>query len=166
MGDKRNIEKNIHRIDGQLYETIIVKDDQGNQVQSFDIPLKVELKIQDLIEIIVGASILAVPVAFTEEVWNMGEDLAWFNIILLNIVGILFLASFIYFKSYRMHLTLYRMEFYKRVLTTFLLSLIIVGLLLTIVDKCPWFTDFDIASKRVLIGAFPAAMSATVTDNF
>jgi hypothetical protein len=52
-----------------------------------------------------------------------------------------------------------------RVVTTYLLSVIIVGLLLTIVDKCPWFTDFDVALKRTLIGAFPASLSATVTDN-
>jgi uncharacterized membrane protein len=104
-------------------------------------------------------------VAFTEEVWNMGDELHWYNVILLNTVCLLFMGSFIYFKSYRKHLELYRNEFYKRVLSTFLLSVLIVGILLTIVNKCPWLTDFDLALKRVLIGSFPAAMSATVTDN-
>ena len=165
MAGSNAFEKEITRIDGQLYETITVKDDQGNSVQSFQFPLKVELKLQDLMEIVVGASILAVPVAFTEEVWNMGDDLHWYNVALLDIVGLLFMGSFTYFKSYRKHLDLYRNEFYKRVLSTFLLSVLIVGILLTIVDKCPWITDFDLALKRVLIGSFPAAMSATVTDN-
>ena len=36
---------------------------------------------------------------------------------------------------------------------------------LTVVDKCPSFTDFDVALQRTMIGAFPAAMSAKVTDN-
>ena len=165
MGNQDNIEKKITRVDGQLYETITIKDDAGKAVQSFEIPLKVELKLQDVLEIMVGASILAVPVAFTEEVWNMGDELHWYNVILLNTVCILFMGSFIYFKSYRKHLDLYRNEFYKRVLSTFLLSVLIVGILLTIVNKCPWLTDFDLALKRVLIGSFPAAMSATVTDN-
>ena len=123
------------------------------------------MRIQDILEIMVGASILAVPVAFTEEVWNMGDELTWLRVISLNLVSILFMGSFIYFKSYRKHLKLYRFEFYKRVLSTFLISVLIVGILLSIVNKCPWTTDFDLALKRVLIGAFPAGMSATVTDN-
>jgi uncharacterized membrane protein len=165
MGNKDNVEKKITRVDGQLYEIMTIKDDTGRAVQSFEIPLKVELKLQDVLEIMVGASILAVPVAFTEEVWNMGDELHWYNVILLNTVCLLFMGSFIYFKSYRKHLELYRNEFYKRVLSTFLLSVLIVGILLTIVNKCPWLTEFDLALKRVLIGSFPAAMSATVTDN-
>ena len=132
---------------------------------TFEIPLKVEVKLQDILEIMVGASILAVPVAFTEEVWNMGDELHWYNVLMLNTVCILFMGSFIYFKSYRKHLHLYRTEFYKRVISTFLLSVLIVGILLTIVNKCPWISDFDLALKRILIGSFPAAMSATVTDN-
>ena len=165
MGDQSNIDKKIERIDGELYETIDVKDDNGKVVQTFNVPLKVELKLQDLMEIMVGASILAVPVAFTEEVWTMGDNLAWFNIILLTLVGMIFMGSFIYFRSYRKHLNMYRKEYYTRLFSTYLLSILIVGLLLTIVDKCPWFTDFDLAMKRVLIGTFPAAMSATITDN-
>lgn len=165
MSEEPKYEKQIHRIDGQLYETIIIKDDEGKRVQQFDIPLKVELKIQDVLEIIVGASILAVPVAFTEEVWNMGDDLGWFNIALLNMVALLFLGGFMYYKNYRKHLAMYRGEFYKRLISTYLLSIIIVALLLTIVGKCPWLSDFDLALKRVLIGSFPAAMSATVTDS-
>lgn len=165
MGDESNIKKEIHRVNGHLIETIMITDDSGKKVQSFQFPLKVELEVQDLLEIIVGASILAVPVAFTEEVWNMGDEIPWFNLILLNLTSILFMGSFIYFKSYRKHIHLFRPEFFKRVITTFLLSILIVGLLLTLVNKCPWISDFDLALKRVLVGSFPAAMSATVTDN-
>lgn len=49
--------------------------------------------------------------------------------------------------------------------TTFLISALIVAILQTIVDKCPWMTSLDLASKRVFIGAFPAGMRATVTDD-
>lgn len=165
MTDKDKYEKYIQRIDGQLYETLIIKDDDGNQVQKFDVPLKVELKIQDLLEIVVGASILAVPVAFTEEVWTMGDELPWLNVMLLNLVALLFMGGFMYYKGYRQHLKMYKNEYYKRLLSTFLLAVLIVAILLTIVNKCPWVSDFDLAMKRVLIGSFPAAMSATVTDS-
>ena len=165
MSEKDKYEKTIHRVDGQLYETIIIKDDDGNQVQKFDLPLKVELKIKDVLEIIVGASILAVPVAFTEEVWTMGDELPWLNILLLNVVALIFMGGFMYYKGYRRRLNMYRNEYYKRLFSTFFLSVLIVAILLTIVDKCPWISDFDLAMKRVLIGSFPAAMSATVTDS-
>ena len=137
----------------------------GKELQNINVPLKVELKIRDILEVIVGASILSIPVAFTKEVWNMGDDLHWMNIIALSAVSLLFLGSFIYYTSYRKRLELFRKEYYKRIFFTYFLSILVVGLLLFIVDKAPWFTDFDIALKRTIIGAFPASMSATVTDN-
>lgn len=165
MDELKNVDRKTERINGQLYQIFIVKDDQGKELQRINVPLKVELRIHDIQEIIVGASILAVPVAFTEEVWNMGDQLPWLNVSALSLVSFLFLGSFIYFTSYRSHLKMFKNEYYKRILSTFLLAVIVVGLLLTIVDKCPWFTDFDLALKRTLIGAFPASLSATVTDN-
>jgi hypothetical protein len=48
MGNKDNVEKKITRVDGQLYEIMTIKDDTGRAVQSFEIPLKVELKLQDV----------------------------------------------------------------------------------------------------------------------
>ena len=165
MESTKKIDREIKRIDGQLYEIFIIKDDQGAELQRINVPLKVELKIHDILEVIVGASILSVPVAFTEEVWNMGDTLPWFNAILLSVVSIGFLGSFVYYTSYRKRLRLFRNEYYKRVFFTYLLSIIVVGLLLMIVDKAPWFTDFDLALKRTIIGAFPASMSATVTDS-
>jgi uncharacterized membrane protein len=165
MEELKNVKKTTHRIDGQLYETFIISDDMGKELQNINVPLKVELKIRDILEVIVGASILSIPVAFTEEVWNMGDDLYWMNIIALSAVSLLFLGSFIYYTSYRKRLELFRKEYYKRIFFTYFLSILVVGLLLFIVDKAPWFTDFDIALKRTIIGAFPASMSATVTDN-
>lgn len=60
---------------------------------------------------------------------------------------------------------MFKAEYIKRVVFSFLLSVIIVGLLLTRVDKCLWVTDFDLALKRTQIGAFPASLSATVMDD-
>ncbi len=165
MEELKNVERVDKLIDGDPYEIIIIKDDQGNELQRINIPLKVEIRIHDVLEIIVGASILSIPVAFTEEVWNMGDELPWLNVLALSGVSLLFLSSFIYFTSYRNHLLMFSRAYFTRVVSTFLLSVLIVGILLTIVNKCPWFTDFDLALKRTLIGAFPASMSATVTDN-
>jgi hypothetical protein len=43
-------------------------------------------------------------------------------------------------------------------------SLIVVGVLLTIIENCPWQTDYILAIKRIIIVAFPASMSATIAD--
>lgn len=165
MEESEKYRREIQRIDGRLYDIFIINDNNGKEVQRINVPLKVELGKHDLLEVIVGASILSVPIAFTEEVWNMGDQLAWSNISALTFIGILFLGVFNYAISYGKRFKLYRKEYVKRVVTTYLLSVLIIGLLLTVVDKCPWFTDFDIALKRVLIGAFPASMSATVADS-
>ncbi len=161
-----NIETEFHRVEGKLYEDIRILGDDGQVLRTIQVPLKVEMKIRDYLEVIVGASILAVPVAFTEEVWNLGEQLPWLNALTLSAVGFSFMAAFVYFSAYRKHLNMFRWEFLKRVFSTYLLSIIVVGALLTIVDKCPWFSEFDVAMKRVLIGAFPASLSATLTDSF
>ena len=165
MEEHEKFKREVHRIDGKLYDIFIVMDNKGNEVQRINVPLKVEVGIHDFLEIMVGASILAVPIAFTQEVWDMGDQLAWINVLVLSLIGMLFLGTFIYVTSYRKRFTMYRNEYFKRVISTYLLSVLIIGLLLTVVDKCPWITDFDVALKRVLIGAFPASMSATVTDN-
>ena len=89
MEEIKNVDQKIERINGQLYDTLIIKDDQENELQRINVPLKVELRLHDIMEILVGASILAVPVAFTEEVWNMGDELPWLNVFLLSLVALL-----------------------------------------------------------------------------
>ena len=160
-----NVKTEYQRIEGKLYENVMILDDEGKTLRTLHVPLKVDMKIRDYLEVIVGASILAIPVAFTEEVWDLGQNLPLVNVFLLSLVGFIFMAGFIYYSAYRRRIKMFKWEFLKRVLSTFLLAIIVVGLLLTIVNKCPWITDFDIALKRVLIGAFPASMSATVTDS-
>ena len=44
--------------------------------------------------------------------------------------------------------------------------MIVVGALLTVIQKAPWTTDTLLAVKRMLIVAFPASMSAAVSDAF
>ena len=45
-----------------------------------------------------------------------------------------------------------------------MISLIVVMLILTIIQKCPWGVDNILALKRIIIVAFPAAMSGTLSD--
>lgn len=144
---------------------IKIKDDSGQVIRTFQFPLKVEIKLKDILEILVGSSILAIPVAFTQEVWDLGRDLKFFNVLTLSFIGFMFMAAFVYYSAYRHHLKMFRNEYLGRVFTIYILSLMVVGILLTVIGQCPWLSDFDVAIKRVMIGAFPASMSATVTDS-
>jgi len=127
-------------------------------------PLMVEFRPRDLMQVIIGAAILAVPVAFTEETWRLGETLPFRNVLILSGVSVLFIALFVYFNFYRFMSRGHAFEYVKRVLAVYFFSLVVVGALLTIIQKAPWTTDVLLAAKRTLIVAFPASMSAAVSD--
>ncbi len=153
----------VKRLGETLHKVIPLLDSAGEIVQYAVKPLMVELKLRDLVQIVVGASILAVPVAFTEEVWNLGERLPNRNIGGLMLLSIVFVGLFVYFNFYRGFLRRYAFEFVKRVAAIYLLSLLCVGAILYLVQQLP-LADPGVALKRAIIVAFPASMSAAVSD--
>ncbi len=127
--------------------------------------LKPKLTVADTLKILVGASMLAIPTALTEEVWNLGKVLSWTNVTLMLVVEYVIIAAFIILESYKDHKRVYLREESKRVLAILLLSGGIVGLFLALADQLPLLTDSSVALKRVIIGMLPASMSATVLDS-
>ncbi|MDP3995324.1 MAG: DUF2391 family protein [Patescibacteria group bacterium] len=127
-------------------------------------PLRTEFRPKDLLQIIIGASILAVPVAFTEETWSLGGSLPLSNVLILGGVSLVFIGAFVYYNYYRNKFARHWAEYVKRVISTYLFSLAVVAGLLTIIQVAPWSQDFLLALKRVIIVAFPASMSAVVAD--
>lgn len=154
----------IRRIGGYLHRVIPIVDSAGKVVSYTLKPWMVEFRPRDLMQIIVGACILAVPVAFTEETWNLGKELPLRNILFLSGLSLVFIALFVYFNFYRFTMRGYIFEYCKRVLAVYLVSLLVVGVILTIIQKCPWGDDNWLSIKRILIVAFPASMSAAVSD--
>lgn len=164
QNENETIKRTIKRINGYLKEFIVVLDSSGRVVNQFVQPLMVELKPRDVMQIILGASILAVPIGFTEEAWTLGETLPTKNIVYLTILGFSFVAIYVYFNFYKNHLKNHVIEFFKRVFAIYFLSLVVVGVLLTIIDKCPWGIDNALAIKRILVTGFPCTMGAAVSD--
>lgn len=156
--------EHIKRIGGYLHRVVPIMDETGKVVQHVLKPLMVEFRPRDLMQVIVGASILAVPVAFTEETWKLGAELELGNVLLLSGMSILFIALYVYFNFYKFHLRSHVLEYAKRVFSIYFFSLLVVALLLTIIERCPWGTDSLVAIKRILIVAFPASMSAAISD--
>ena len=149
---------------GYLHSIIPILDSSGKVIESVVKPLMVELRMRDVMQILVGSSILAIPMAFTEETWKLGQTLPLTNVIILAMVSILFIGLFVYVNFYRFYLREFVWEYIKRVISIYMLSLLVVGLLMTLIQQCPWGTDNLLAIKRIIIVTFPASMSATVTD--
>ena len=154
----------VERIGGYLHRIAPVLDNTGKIIDYVTTPLMVELRPRDLMQIVVGATILAVPVAFTSEVWELGQTLPLINIIVLGAISFTFVAAFVYYNFYRRLIRDFYWEYLKRVLTIYLFSLLVVGLLLTLIGKAEWGIDNLTAIKRMIIVAFPASMSAAVSD--
>lgn len=154
----------VKRIGGYLHRVVSIVDGTGKVIQTAVTPFMVELKPRDILQILVGASILAIPVGLTEEVWQLGQNLPTANVVVLGVITVVFTALFIYYNIYRFHLKEHWWDYLKRVTATYVLSLLVVAGLLTVIDKCPWGTDDLLAIKRIIISAFPACMSATISD--
>jgi uncharacterized membrane protein len=56
----------IQRIGRLLHKITPIMDNAGRVIQYVTNPLMVELRPRDVMQIIVGASVLAIPVGFTE----------------------------------------------------------------------------------------------------
>ena len=165
MEEKIEIKQStIKRIGGYLHRVTPVADKSGEILSYVLKPLMVEFKLRDIFQVSVGSALLAIPVSFSEEAWKLGEILPNTNIIGITTFSLILTSVFVYFNFYRLNFKGHELDFVKRVLGTYLISMLIVGIILTLIDKCPWGLDNLLAVKRIVIVAFPAAMSGTLSD--
>ncbi len=150
---------------GQLHGVIDVRDESGKIVDRIFQPLMLEFRLEDVFQIVIGAAALALPVAYSEEAWNLGESLPLANIVMIILLSLSFISLFVYFHFYRGHLRGYAVEYVKRTLGAYVISLVVVAVILTVIQQCPWGVDNALAFKRIIIVAFPAAMAGTVVDS-
>jgi len=162
--EEKKPDSTVKRIGGYLHRVVPIADSAGKVLNYVLSPLMVEFRLRDLMQVIVGASILAVPMAFTGETWDLGAQLPLANVLGLSALSVLFIALFVYFNFYRFTFKGHVFQYCKRVVAIYVFSLLVVGLILTIIQKCPWGVDNLLAIKRVMIVAFPASMGAVVSD--
>lgn len=128
-------------------------------------PLFHEFHFKDVLQVIIGASILAIPVGFQEEVWEFGKTLPIINIFGFVIISFLFISLFTYYHYHKEHgLKKHHKHFIKRVVLTYFLAFFVVAILLTLIQKAPWQTDWILTFKRIVLVTFPASMSGTIAD--
>ncbi|MBW3019975.1 DUF2391 family protein, partial [Candidatus Woesearchaeota archaeon] len=83
-------------VSGKLKEVITVKDEKGNIIHKTVYPIMVEFYLTDVMQVIIGSSILAMPIAFTEETWNLGSSLPMLNVFSIMAISLLFISLFVY----------------------------------------------------------------------
>jgi len=154
----------LKRIGGQLHKIISLKDSKDNVFEKIVIPFPVEFTFRDAFQVLAGASLMMVPVALTEEVWTLSEELPLINVQWLVVLSILTIALFVYFNFYKSNLKGHVIDYFKRTIFTYVIALFAAGVFLTIIDKCPWGIDNLLAIKRIIFVAFPASMSGTISD--
>ncbi|MBW3015756.1 DUF2391 family protein [Candidatus Woesearchaeota archaeon] len=119
---------------------------------------------KDFVQVMIGAAILAIPVGFTEETWHLGDNLPFLNILGFFLVSLIFISIFVYYTYYRNQMKNHLGEFFKRVFFTYVTSFFVVTMLLVLIQRAPWSTNWVLAFKRTVIVTFPSCMSAAIAD--
>ena len=161
---KQNIETEIKRINGYLKEVVTFFDDSGKPISQIMNPVMVELRPRDITQIFVGALLVASPLCFTEEIWNLSIDLKMLNVYLMAFFSFLSVTFFVYFNFYRFKLKGNIAQFVKRIIAIYAISTASVIFVLFLIDKFPILSQPNVAIKRVIIIGFPSIFGAAITD--
>ena len=155
----------IERIDGDLHSVKTFFDEDGNLIERSATPLMLEFEIKDFCQILVGAAVLSIPMAYTEEVWVLGEKLPLPNMIGVIIASLTFVGMFGYFIFYKDHFRGYQWELTKRVVFVYLITFVVSAMILCLLQKLPMMSDPLTALNRTVLVAFPGCFSGTVVDS-
>ena len=140
-----------------------VADEKGNRIATVTGPLKVEFRLEDFCQLVAGACVMAMPVALTEEVWNLGETLSAARALLILVFSILTLTVFIWGLFYGKRIVQYHRHFLKRAVSAYLVTFCVSLTLLFLFDKAP-LDDLKVTLTRTILVAFPASFAATAVD--
>lgn len=164
MKDQGPTQPEIQRIGRYLHRITPIFDKSGRLIQYAVTPLMVELHPRDVAQIAVGASVLAIPTALAEEAWRLGATLPLPNILGLFVLSIIFVSVFVYTNFYRGQFHQHWLQCLARIAITYLLSALVVGILLTLLQQSPWGVDNLVAIKRIILVTLPASLSGTISD--
>jgi uncharacterized membrane protein len=153
----------IQRVGGRLHRISEVIDDDGTVISRVAAPLRVEFKLEDVAQLLTGALMLAVPVALTEEVWVLGEELPVFRIYLIAGLSLAVNAFFVKMLFYPGELWAFRVEFFKRVFVGYAIAVAAALIMLSLIGK-GLLVDPYLAMRQAVIIALPASFAATAMD--
>tara|TARA_B110000305_G_C19246854_1_gene542769 strand:- start:75 stop:473 length:399 start_codon:yes stop_codon:yes gene_type:complete len=123
-----------------------------------------KLNLEDVIQVSVGASAFAVPVAFSEESWNLSRTLPWCNVAFIVFISLLFVALYAYQVIFQGEVKHRLGGFVTRILVDYMITALIVFIILIALNRMPILSEPIIALKRIIVLSFPASMGGVVID--
>jgi uncharacterized membrane protein len=127
---------------------------------------KHSINAEDIIQVIIGASALTVPVAFSEESWRLSETLPLLNVIMLLILSLMFIGLYSIQGIFQGKVKHRLYHFVFRIIIIYGLTVIAVFTILIALNRMPLFDEPIIALKRIILLSFPASMGGVIVDGF
>lgn len=121
---------------------------------------------EDLGQISIGAFALSVPIAFSQEAWDLAASLPMGNLLLVVGLSLGFIALYAYQSVFQARIHSRILVFLLRIILAYTLTLVVVSIVLLALDKWPLLTEPYLALKRTLLIAMPASMGAIIVDSF
>ncbi len=128
--------------------------------------IKLYFNSEDASQIAIGAFAMAMPIAFTQEAWQMAETLPLINLVLLALLSLFFLTHYTYFSLFQSDIKYRVFSYVVRIFLAYFITLIVVGLILLALNKFPIQSEPWLALKRLVIIAMPASLGAIIVDSF
>lgn len=128
--------------------------------------MSMSFNLEDVGQVAVGSFALAVPIAFSEEAWKLGETLPLMNLSLVFILSIAFLSFYAYESVFQADIKYRIPVFVSRIIFAYLIAAVVVSLVLFSLDKFPLLTDTYVALRRLIVVTMPASMGAIIVDSF
>ena len=156
-------ESKLHRVDGRLHLVHYVTDENGEKIATVTLPLKVEFRLEDVAQLAAGACVMGLPVAVTEEVWNLGETLPVGRTLLVLFISVITVGTLIWGLFYGKRINEFPGSFLTRAISAYVVTFAVAFLLLWLFDKAP-LDDLGVALTRTVLVAFPASFAAVAVD--
>ena len=128
--------------------------------------MKLSFNMEDISQIVVGSAVLAVPISFSEEAWDIGVSLPFYNMLLVLFLSIVFLSFFAYERVFQANIKYRIPVFIARIFFAYTITCMVVALVLLSLDKFPLFAEPVVAIKRLIVVTMPASMGAIIVDGF
>ena len=128
-------------------------------------PFFEKINFEDISQIVLGAAVMAIPIAFSEELWRFGETLPGINILMLAILSLTIQYFYTYFSVFQGTEKRY---FYIvfRIVLNYVLTFFTVGIILFALNRLSLSSDLLVGFKRMIILSFPASLGAVIVDGF
>lgn len=130
---------------------------------SENIDTSTSFNLEDIIQIVIGSSLLVAPIAFSEEAWELSRSLPVRNIIFLMILSLIFIGLYVYQGIFSGNIKSRKSIFISRIFIDYGITLFVVFVILFALDKIPFQSPL-VAIKRVILIGFPASLVGVILD--